>query len=336
MRIRLLCLFLLLTAFVPLASAQLQVRMDIPRTLYIKYEPILAKVQITNLSGRDLELSDSANIPWFGFTIKTAEGSPILPRNRHYSFPPMTLPAGESISRRVNLTPIYPLSGVGGYRVQATVFNRSANDYYNSKPEVLEITEGRVLWSQRVGNPLDGTTRIVTLLSHLFKSTTSLYLRIEDEKNSTVYCTYKLGGLLDFGKPSVEFDLQNQVHVLHQRAPKAFIYSYIGLNGEIYERAAYMETTSRPSLVKNASGAVAVVGGLIYDPKEIAAAKKKEPSVSDRPVPIPDLKNEPEKTKEQLKDERRKAKEAEKKAREDRKAIERAKKDLQQQNNSSS
>ncbi|MFV0416760.1 MAG: hypothetical protein ACK5NG_10385 [Chthoniobacterales bacterium] len=331
MRAFLFSVFFLLAAFVHLAPAQLQVSIDIPRTLYIKYEPVLAKVQITNLSGRDIELSDSANIPWFGFTITTENGNPILPRNRNYILPPMVIPIGQSIARRVNLTPIYPLTRLGSYRVRATVYDRQSGEYYNSKPEILEITEGRIIWSQRVGNPQDNSTRIVTLLSHLFKSTTSLYLRIEDEKIGIVYCTYRLGGLLDSGKPEIKFDYQNQVHVLNQRAPRSFIYSHIGLNGEIYERLAYMETTTRPHLQGNASGSVQVVGGAVYDPKEVKAKKEQEPSVSDRPAPIPDLKEKKKKTKEELKEERRKAKEAEKKAREERKAIERAKKEMQKQ-----
>ena len=81
--------------------AQVKVEIKIAHRLYVAYEPILATVSITNLSGRDLELKDVDGNQWFGFQVLNLEDQPVAPRDLHYKLDPLVLEAGSTVKRTV-------------------------------------------------------------------------------------------------------------------------------------------------------------------------------------------------------------------------------------------
>ncbi len=288
MRIPLLLAAILLSALT--ANAQLQVDISMKRNLFIAYEPILVTVTITNLSGNELTLSDSGHKNWFGLQLETLDGRPIPPVNGEYSNAPVELGPQQKISRTVNLAPLFPIGEFGGYRLKANVFSQSNNRFFASPSLNFEVTDGKVLWQKAVGvpdgSPGAGSTRTITLLSHRLSQTTQLYLRIEDKQAGIVYCTHQLGRFLNFGNPNILLDTQNRVHILQNTAPKAFIYSKIGLNGEVLDRKSYNELSSRPELRRGSDGSVLILGGQEYDPKA-PLPEQSLPSMHDRPFPLP-------------------------------------------------
>lgn len=286
--------FLLLTILWPIASAhaQLQVNLALKRSLYVAYEPLIVEVTIQNLSGNSLYLNDSDAAPWFGFQIERLDGRPVPPRSTNYANSPILVPAGGKISRAVNLTPLYPIAEFGGYRVRASIHDASRNQFHTSAPLTFEITEGRPLFQKTVGVPPDqpggGGVRDITLMTHRLPSNTQLYLRISDPKNGTILCTHRLGRIVSYGTPKIELDANNRIHILQNVAPKAFLYSHIGLNGEVLERKTYNQLAKRPGLKQTPEGGYEVIGGALIDPEAIAAQSEQPlPSLSDRPVPLP-------------------------------------------------
>lgn len=276
------------------AQAQVQVDISLKRSLYIRYEPILVTVTITNMTGAELSLADSGPHKWFGLQIETLDGRPIQAAGGEYLNQPIELGPQQKISRTVNLTPIFAISEFGSYRVRATVFSQQTNRFFTSPALNFEISEGRLMWQKTVGVPEGtvgaGTSRTVTLLSHRLPQSTYLYIRIEDPHAGTVYCTHQLGKFLTFGSPNVMLDRMNNVHILQSVAPKAYTYSKIGLSGEVLDRKAYNEFSTRPALRRGSDGSVVVIGGQAYDPTA-APAEQTLPSLSDRPVDLPGLKN---------------------------------------------
>lgn len=283
-----------LLALAGTATAQLRVDLSLRRSLFIRYEPVIATVTITNLSGREIELTDDGNHKWFSFTIESASGALVPPYNADYSLQPVRIGVGERLTRAVNVTPLYPITEYGVYRLRATVYDASANRYFGSPPLNVEITEGRVLWQQTVGVPASegsaGGTRHVTLLSHRLPDQTQLYVRIEDKANGLIFCTSQLGRIVSFDRPSVELDGNNDVHILQNVAPRKFLYTKMSLNGKVADRQQFMATEqSRPQFVRGPGGAVQIVGGVFMDPKALEAQKAAPtpPSASSRPVPLP-------------------------------------------------
>ena len=270
--------------------AQITVDLSIKRTIYIAYEPLLATVRITNLSGNRLLLADVEGKKWFGFQIETLDGRPIPPRDPNYEIEPIQVGPGESISRTVNLTQLYPLSDFGSYRVRASVYAAELAGYFSSPPLMVEITEGRLLWQQTVGVPgptgVENGTRTISLLSHRLSERTDLYLRIEDKQAGIIYCTHRLGDFISYGKPEIKLDATNTIHILQNNIPREFIYSKVGLDGKILDRATLSAPKERPQLVRSKEGTVYVLGGIAYDPKATPTPGVIS-KLSERPVALP-------------------------------------------------
>ena len=278
------------------SRAQVTVDLSIKRTIFVAYEPLLATVRITNLTGGRLLLADVQGKKWFGFEIESLDGRPIPPSDSDYEIAPIQIEPGDSISRTVNLTQLYPLGDLGSYRIRASVYAAELSSYFASPPLTVEITEGRLIWQQTVGVPggagLAGTTRTISLLTHRLADRTDLYLRIEDKQAGIIYCTHRLGDCISFGKPEIQLDAENGIHVLQNNIPREFIYSKVGLDGKVLERLTYSAPKDRPQLVRANDGSVSVQGGSPYDPKA-SPTPNVIPKLSDRPValdaPIPSL-----------------------------------------------
>jgi hypothetical protein len=280
----------------PCARSQVTVDLSIKRTIFVAYEPLLATVRITNLTGGRLLLADVQGKKWFGFELEGMDGRPIPPSDPDYEISPIQIEPGDSITRTVNLTQLYPLGDLGSYRIRARVYAAELSSYFTSPPLTVEITEGRLIWQQTVGVPggagVAGATRTISLLTHRLADRTDLYLRIEEKQAGIVYCTHRLGDCISFGKPEIQLDAENGIYVLQNNIPREFIYSKVGLDGKILERMTYSAPKERPRLVRANDGTVSVQGGVPYDPKA-SPTPTIIPKLSDRPVafdaPMPSL-----------------------------------------------
>jgi len=281
-----LCLSAALFCFVAAtAHAQIQVDLSFKRLQYVAHEPVLATVKIANNSGRDIDLRDDSGQHWFGFEINAGEGQLLAPIARADE-PPLHIEAGKTVTRRVNLTPLFPVHDFGTYHVRANVYFPDLNKFFYSSTKVFQVGDGRTIWQKTVGVP-DGTAgagevRTYSLLTNRFIDHTSLYVRVENKERGVVYTTYSLGHILSGDEPQAEIDRANQLHVLHCAAPRNWAYSHVGLNGELFKHSTFLETKTRPHLRHTADGSIAVRGGALDAP--VADMKRgPAPKLSDRP-----------------------------------------------------
>lgn len=284
------CLFLAVAS----GEAQIQLDLKFKRLQYIAYEPVMATLGITNLAGRDVELHDTEGQAWFGFEVTGSEGQPIAPTATGSTQGPLRIEAGQKVSQRIDLASLYSVHDFGTYHVRAHIYFADLGKFFYSASRVFEVTDARPIWQQTVGIPdgvaAPGDARTYSLLSNRFPDHTSVYVRVQDRDTGIVYATYSLGRSIAFEKPQAEIDRANQLHVLHCAAPRAWTYSRVGLNGELLGHSSFMETKTRPRLVRSANGEVAVQGGVI----EASAAQTKttrdtapRPKLSDRPPGMP-------------------------------------------------
>lgn len=276
--------------FAATASGQIQVELKLPRLQYIAYEPVVAKLAITNLAGRDVDLRDGEGQPWFGFEITGSEGQPIAPIAFSKGEKTLSIPAGKTVTQKINLTPLYPVHDFGTYRVRAHVYFADLTKFFYSQTKVFQVTDARPVWQKTVGIPEGtsgaGNTRTYSLLSNRFADHTSLYVRVEDKNSGVVYATYSLGRVIAFDEPQAELDRTNQLHILHCAAPRSWAYSHVGLNGELLARSAFMESKTRPRLRHASDGTVLVMGGTVEAPVA-QSAKSAVPKLSARPPEMP-------------------------------------------------
>jgi hypothetical protein len=280
--------FLLLLA--AKAEAQIQVDLKFKRLQYIAYEPVVATLSITNLAGRDIDLHDAAGQSWLGFEITGNEGQPVAPMSAEGGQPPLKVGAGQRVTHQINLTPLYPVQDFGTYHVRTNVYFADLGKFFYSPTRVFEVTDARPIWQQTVGIPdgvaAPGNARTYSLLTNRFPDHTSLYVRVQDKDSGVVYATYSLGRAIVFEEPQAEIDHANQLHVLHCSAPRAWAYSRVGLNGELLAHSSFMETKTRPRLVRATNGDVAVRGGTIESPAT-QSSRGTAPKLSARPPELP-------------------------------------------------
>ena len=271
------------------AQAQIQVELKFKRLQYIAYEPVLATVTITNLAGRDIELRDDNGQHWFGFEV-TANDDRILAPLRQASEPPLKIAAGTSVTRKIDLTPLFPVSDLGVYHVRPHVFFADLSKFFYGQAKVFEVTSARPIWQRTVGAPTaDGGegVRTFSLMTNRFPDHTSLYVRVEDKSRGVVYATYSLGRVISFDEPRAEIDKSNQLHVLQCSAPRVWSYSIVGLDGRLLKHVSYSQTRSMPHLRRGVDGRVAVAGGMLDVPVAPGAPTKAVPKLSDRPANLP-------------------------------------------------
>lgn len=279
------------------AQAQIDVQMKLSRRLYMAYEPIIATVSITNRTGRDVVFDEFEGKQWFGFQISTADNRPVPPRDPDYQLTPLSVPAGQSVKRSVNLVALYPITDFGLYRIRATVFYSEMNRYFSSAPSSVEISEGKLMWQQTVGIPTGepnaGGLRIYKLLSFRQPKDNMLYVRVEDQEEGAIYGVYAIGHLIMGQEPQIQLDGRNRLHVLQLVAPKTFVHTRIGINGEWFGQTTYTTLRTRPQLRRAESGEIAVVGGQMDVPVAQpvhgapGAAGQAPPKLSDRPPGMP-------------------------------------------------
>jgi hypothetical protein len=275
------------------AQGQIQIELKFKRLQYIAYEPVVATLSITNLAGRDVDLHDAEGQPWFGLEITGSEGQPVGPAATDNRQAPLKIEAGKKVTQRINLTPLYPVHELGVYHVRAHIYFADLSKFFYSATKVFEVTEARPIWQRTVGMPEGasgpGKTRTYSLLSNRFPDHTSLYVRVEDKDSGTVYATYSLGRVLAFDEPQTDLDRSNHLHVLHCAAPRSWVYSHVGLNGELVARSSFMETKTRPRLYRTAEETVAVRGGMLETPAAQSAQSARDslPKLSERPPEMP-------------------------------------------------
>ena len=276
--------------FAARSEAQIQVDLKFKRLQYIAYEPVVATLSITNLAGRDIDLRNAQGQSWLGFEITGSEGQPIAPMSTESGQAPLKVQAGQRVTHQVNLTPLYPVHDFGTYHVRTNVYFVDLEKFFYSPTRVFEVTDARPIWQQTVGIPdgvaAPGNARTYALLTNRFPDHTSLYVRVQDKDSGVVYATYSLGRAIAFEEPQTEIDHANQLHVLHCSAPRAWAYSRIGLNGELLAHSSFMETKTRPKLVRSGNGEVAVRGGTIESPAA-QSSRGTAPKLSARPPELP-------------------------------------------------
>ncbi len=284
-----LALLILFVAIHSAANAQIEVRLDMKRTLFMRGEPIEATVSIRNLAGKDVMLADEQNNRWFGFQIMKGSDTPIGPYSGEYRNAPQMLLNGGAMKRGVDLLRLYPVNEFGSYTVRAAIYFQETGKFITSEPVKLDISEGRKLWSQTIGVPAAkggaGDYRVVSLLTFPHPKEMVLYARVEDEKSGSVFGTYPLGRLLTGTTPGYEFDRDNTLHVFHMFGPGQHYLSKIGVNGEWMGQTVWQSGKGRAFMRKKEDGRLVIVGATRSSEKPPPGPEV--PRLSDRPIALP-------------------------------------------------
>jgi hypothetical protein len=260
---RLILLLLIGSAFAVDTRGQLSVQLRAEKDIYLLYESIPVVVGIRNGSGRTVEIERSGGQPWLSFFVADGAGSLVKSVGQLQAGDSVLIPPGQTVSRTIDILPLYDLRMRGSYRVQA-VINANGMEAI-SAPIKLTIMNGRELWSQTVGLPASGNGadeyRTYSLVARSAPQQDLLHICVKDEAHQLVYGLLPLGGFLTLTKPEARIDKQGHLHVLYQNGPRSFGYVHVDPYARIVERTAYSDFLSKPRLVTDDDGITSVRGG---------------------------------------------------------------------------
>jgi hypothetical protein len=276
---------LILIGLTASASSQVTVSLQMEKSSFLHGEPVQVGVKITNLSGQDLVFRGSAQEPWIDFMVNSSRGVPLTPVGQP-AFGTVTIPAGKTVARSVNLNKLYSLNDLGNYSVYAIVRppGRQTNGF-QSERHLFTISTAKPYWSQVVGVPgKPGVSHEYRLIQFTGGRKLMLYVQVANAKTGYVLRTHGLGESLMFRKPTVTVDSALTMHVLYLATPEIWGHARINPSGEFLGRDLYMNSElGDPSLIRLADGGVQASGGIPYDPKAEAERAAKTRKASDRP-----------------------------------------------------
>ena len=255
-------LLLAIGALASQALGQLSVQVKPEKDTFLVYESIPLSVLIRNYSGRTIELSAEADKPWLSFVVADESGSMMAAIAAPRADEPLLIAPGQTVSRKIDLLPLYDIRARGGYRVQARVIGAGSSAI--SPPVALTVINGREIWSETVGLPAkEGALdeyRTYALLARRSEKQDMLHASVRDDQHQTVYGVVSLGGFITLGDPEAHVDKEGHLHVLYQVGPRSFAYAHIDPDARVVDRAVYSDLLSKPRLIVT-EGAVAVRGG---------------------------------------------------------------------------
>jgi hypothetical protein len=232
---------------------------------YLNGEDIIVGARITNRSGQTLKLGHDEG--WLKFSIEGREGYVVLKNGDAPVAGEFTLESAERGTVHVNLAPYFHFPGPGHYTITATITVPEWNRQISSAPKGFDIINGSKIWEQEFGVPkAAGDTNAVPEMrkyalqeANYLRSRLTLYIQVTDNSGK-INKVLPIGPMLSFGQPDPKVDKNSNLHVLYQSGANIFTYLVVNPDGDLSVRQTY-DFTTRPRLMTDADGNIAVAGG---------------------------------------------------------------------------
>lgn len=267
------------------ATGQLATSLRLSKQEYVAGEPVIAILTVTNHAGQTLTFTGDSRLPWLSFMVKDRRGEVVTSRSNS-NFGKMTIKAGESLARQVDLSDHFQLSEPGSYSVSGVIRMPGSSTEGTSTNRVLfNQSPGSRYWTQKVGLPgKPGTTREYRVLNFSGGENTRIYIQIIDNSTGRNVRTFPLGDVLLLRKPLVTVDRNQRLHVMYLSTPTMWVHCQVDTDGKLISSDIHRRTSQGdPQLLTFADGSVRVANSIPYDPKAAAEAKAKIRKASDRP-----------------------------------------------------
>lgn len=263
-------LILFATVWAVILPADIIMRLDVPRSCYMLYEPVAVNLALRNTSGQALIFGSEAEFKgYMEVELTDMQDRPLKGSGTKVALNGMILRPGVNQSIRINISKWLDMNRVGYYKLRLFISHPMLKNEYQSNQVTFDIAQGKVLWSRNFGvpqlekSPVMGQPlpmRSYTIKTLQDKSDTHLFLLVEDKEK--IYAMKNLGRLLGRETPSCELDALNQLHILLPVTTKLFHYQVFDWKGNREVERVY-RTAERPPIlfrdVKN--GSVKIIGG---------------------------------------------------------------------------
>jgi len=267
------------------AQAQLAATLRVNKRQYLAGEPVMAVVTVTNHAGQNLTFAGDGRNQWLNFVVKDSKGNPVNSKGRAI-FGKMTVKAGQTMAREVDLSEHFKLDQPGGFSTSAVIrMPGSVGDGTSTNRVTFNQSPGRLFWSQTVGIAGgSGETRQFRILNFSGDLRNQIYAQIRNERTGQYVRTFLLGDVLTLREPLATVDNKQRMHVMFLATPTMWVHCEVDTDGRLVNRGIHQRASSGdPRLVTLSDGSVRVSNSIRYDPKLAAESKAKIRKASDRP-----------------------------------------------------
>ncbi len=267
------------------ARAQLSTTLRLSKVQYLAGEPVIAVLTITNHAGRQLTFDNDGRSQWLNFALKDNHGALVTLKGQN-TFGRMSIQAGETMAREINLSDYYQLNDPGSFSVEAYVHLPGSKDE-GSPSNRISFTQGIGFpyWSQKVG--ISGKSeqiREFRILNFSGNQKVQIYAQIIECRTGQNVRTFLLGDVMMMRKPLATVDRTQRLHVMFLATPTMWVHCQIDTDGKVVSREIHQRgTQGDPQLITFADGTVRVGNSIPYNQKAAAEAKSKIRKASDRP-----------------------------------------------------
>ena len=240
------------------AQAQLDVSVRVEPARAVLHEPVIAHVRIRNHTAHEIELGDVESSDRFWMEIEQEPGRPVSSRDTPLLSAALVVPAGGTITHRVNLPRHYDLRATGPYTVRAGVAWRGRG--FLSSGVYMDVVPGLEMMRAAGPDPDGSGMRIYRLLTLNRDRGEHLFLRIDDEEGRMCYGTIHLGRLLRLNPPKLIVDAHGHITILHQTAPGRYGYHRFNADGQALLQRVYTSERHGVALELGEDGHYRVTG----------------------------------------------------------------------------
>ena len=169
------------------ALAQIYVKVVPEKKTFLSGEAMYMRLTITNNSGVPVELKSREYSSWLDIHVEHSTAGAELPQSKFALFPPLKVPAGMSVSRKIDLRHFYDLSREGNYHVQAVVKMPNQKDMFASQKSLFAVRTGTPMWSQTVAIPASAKRCTFSICTIAVRGIQKLYVQTKDPDTGVAY-----------------------------------------------------------------------------------------------------------------------------------------------------
>jgi hypothetical protein len=250
----------------PLAAlAQIDFYWSLPNPRVPLYAPIPAIVRVTNPTGRDFDLGPRGNAV-LSFEAEDSAHHRLEPpaRPRPLFTVPVVISNGATVTLTVNAAHALGITQADSYML-APVITVGGETAYTGKRLALEVQPGLDILSRDFGSGSPTPRRASLRLIHRDQSDI-VFFRLDDPLNYLCFGVYELGSIIRYFTPQVDLDSSNVFHVLFQNTPDRFNHATFSYDGTPIATDVYIARVGAIGMVRDASGNVAIRGGIRFTP----------------------------------------------------------------------
>lgn len=236
------------------ADAQIELSCKLPYARHLVYQPVIATVDIRDLSAQPVILGGPDQNARLYFEIRDFSGHEVR-QLKPSDFSDFVIGGRQRSSKQINLSAYYDMRHTGIYSIKAKLDWK--NNVFTSDKIHMEVCNGAVA-AKCVTEDQKGRWMMHSLVMLHRKNGAVAYMRVEDDTHC--YAVTELGPFLSLYQPRMAVDNEAAVHTLFQASPTKYVRVVFAADGKWLSQEGMDGQSGFPDMEIRTDGIVHVDG----------------------------------------------------------------------------